>query len=393
MGFASGAVSFRRFAVTGKGPKAVSEAMLEQLAEHALRPSDLGVPAEIEYGWNGGQHVLDGGFSFEHSVFADALHFALRIDTNKVPGELKKAYLLMEEQAAAASNPSGLISKNQKRDARESVRQKIDEETRSGKFRRSKILAVLWDVPNRMLYSPASGGAFEKLAELFERTFGLSLLPLTSGSLAQRWLEPRSRRRDYEDLRPTRFVNGPNGESDQPEYPWISKGPEPKDFLGNEFLVWLWHEADARTSIVATESAGDVTVFIDKSLDLACAYGQSGYDALRGDGPSRLPEARAALRSGKVPRRAGLVLECSGQQFALSLAAETMSVTGAKLPEVEADTPRVLFEERVALLRELGKTSDALFETFLKLRASSTWEGHASVIRRWILSTKKVAAA
>jgi hypothetical protein len=393
MAFAAGAISFRRFAVVGNGPKAIDEGLLEKLSEAALRPSELGQPEEVEYGWNGGRHVLDGEFSFENNVFADALHFGLRIDTNKVPGDLKKAYQMMEEEAAASGNPSGFISKNQKRDARETVRRKIEEELRSGKFRRSKLTPILWDVSQQMLYSPASGSVFEKLGELFERTIGATLMPLTSGSLALRMLEPRGRRRDYEDLRPTRFVPGPGGEGDQPEYPWVAKGPEPKDFLGNEFLVWLWHEADARTSIVDTEAAGDVTIFIDKSLDLDCAYGQSGSDSIRGSGPSRMPEARAALRSGKVPRRAGFVLDVARQQYTLSLKAETMAVGTAKLPEVEADTPRVLFEERIALLRELAKTTDGLFETFLKLRASSAWESQANTIRRWILSSKSVAAA
>ncbi len=393
MGFASGAISFRRFAVEGKSPKQIDEGLLEKLSESALRPSELGRPEEVEYGWNGGRHVLDGDFSFENNVYADALHFGMRVDTNKVPGDLKKAYQLMEEEAAASSNPSGFISKNQKRDARETVRRKIEEEMRSGKFRRSKVTPILWDVSQQVLFSPASGGVFEKLAELFERTFGLTLTPLTSGSVALRLLEPKGKRRDYEDLRPTRFASGPEGEGQYPEYPWVAKGPEPKDFLGNEFLVWLWHEADARTSIVDTEAAGDVTIFIDKFLDLDCAYGQSGSDSLRAQGPSRMPEARAALRSGKVPRRAGLILDVARQQYTLSLKAESMAVGSAKLPEVEADTPRVLFEERIALLRELGKTIDGLFETFLKIRASSAWEGQANAIRRWITTAKSVAAA
>src|SRR5580698_2932247 len=99
MGFASGTVSFRRFAIIGKSPNRVDESVLEKLSEHALRPGELGVPDEIEYGWSGGRHVLDGQFSFEHNVFADSLHFGLRLDTNKVPGPLKKAWTLMEEEA------------------------------------------------------------------------------------------------------------------------------------------------------------------------------------------------------------------------------------------------------------------------------------------------------
>ena len=394
MGFPAGPIRFRRFAVVGHGPSALDQDLLDQASEHALRPGELGVPEEIEYGWGGGRHVLDAQFSFEHNVFADALHLALRIDTNKVPGELKKAWQHMEEEAVAAGNPSGFISKNQKREVRDTVRRKADDELRTGRFRRSKLVPVLWDLPAQMLYCAASGATFEKLAELFERTFDLKLQPLTSGSLALRLLEPQGRRRDYEDLRPTRFVHGPGAEGEYPEYPWIAKGPEPKDFLGNEFLLWLWHELDDRSGVLKTESAGEVTLFIDRSLDLDCAYGQTGRDALRGDGPSRMPEARDALRSGKLPRKAGFVCEAFGQPFTFMLDAETLSLASAKLPDVEdADSARAVFEERIALLRDLCKALDAVFQAFLKQRASSAWEGQVGGIRKWILEPQKKTVA
>src|SRR5205085_130398 len=147
----------------------------------------------------------------------------MRVDTNKVPGDLKKAYQLMEEEAVAAGNPSGFISKNQKRDVKDVVRRKLDEDMRSGRFRRSKLVPVLWDLPTQTLYAAATGATYEKLAEMFERTFELKLVPITAGSLALRLLEPRGRRRDYEDFRPTRFVNGPEGEGQLPDYPWTAK--------------------------------------------------------------------------------------------------------------------------------------------------------------------------
>src|SRR5207248_3705214 len=129
-------------------------------------------------------------------------------------------------------------------------------------------------------------------------------------------------------------------------YPWVAKGPEPKDFIGNEFLLWLWHELDHRDGTIKTPDGKEVSIFIDRSLDLDCAYGQTGRDGLRGDGPTRMPEARDALRSGKVPRKGGLVVDAGGQQYALTLSGESLSVDGAKLPDVpDADSPRVLFEE------------------------------------------------
>ena len=295
--------------------------------------------------------------------------------------------------SAAATNPSGFISKNQKRDAREIVRRKIEEELRTGRFRRSKLLPIVWDLPSGTLYCAASGSALEQLLELFERTFGLTLQPLSAGSIAIRLLEPKGRRRDYEDMRPTRSVYGSDGESQQPEYGWVVKGPEPKDFLGNEFLLWLWHETENNDGDVST-SGGEVSVLFDRSLDLDCAYGQSGKASLRATGPTHMPEARDALRTGKVPRKAGMVLDVSKMQFSLTFNPESFSIGAARLPDVEeAETPRVVFEERIGLLRELSKSLDGMYESFLKVRASSSWEGQSNVIRRWIKQAGKPVAA
>ena len=395
MGFPSGSFSFRRFAVVGnEHPEAIDQDLLDKLSEHALVPGEIGIPQEAEYGWSGGRHVLDQVFSFENNVYAgETLHFALRIDSNKVPGDLKRAYTMIEEEAVAATNPSGFISKNQKRDVRDSVRRKMDDELRSGRFRRSKLLPILWDLPTQTLYCNASGKTLEMLMEIFERTFGLALMPLSSGSLALRLLEPQGRRRDYEDMRPTRFVHGPEGESQWPEYPWVLKGPEPKDFLGNEFALWLWNQTEAKEGVIET-SAGDVSILIDRSLDLDCAYGQTGKDSLRATGPSRMPEARDAIRTGKLPRKSGIVMDINNIQYSFTLNFETFALGTLKLPDIEdAETPRVVFEERIALLRDVTKTLDAMFETFLSSRAGSSWEGQTSSLRRWALQSPSKAVA
>ncbi|MDB5322326.1 MAG: hypothetical protein JWN40_3957 [Phycisphaerales bacterium] len=387
MGFDSGSITFRRFAVVGEFPAQVNEQTLEKIAEHALKPGEFGVE-ETEYGWNGGRHIFDDQFSFENNVFADCLFFALRIDSNKVPGTVKKAYTLIEEAAIARKNPSGFISKSQKKEAKETVAQKIEEDMKSGKFRRSKIIPLLWDLANQTVYCTAAAANFEKFAEIFERTFKCELQPLSAGSLGQRLLVENGKRRDYEDLKPTRFAFGPEGEGQHPDYPWVAKGPEPKNFLGNEFLLWLWHHADAKDGEVATKTAGAVSLLFDRLLDLDCTYGATGKDALRGTGPTRMPEAKDALRTGKVPRKAALTIHAQGNQFDFTFNPEQFLVASAKLPDIDdVDSPRALFEERIALLRDLAKTVDAMYQAFLAVRASSAWEGQATTIRKWIQAT------
>jgi hypothetical protein len=391
MGFDSGSISFRRFAVVGPQPDSIDQALLDKLAGNTLRPPDAAPPQDIEYGFSGGRHIFDDSFSFQNNVFAEALHFALRIDTNKVPPEVIKAYKLIEEDAAAKENPSGFISKRQRQIARETAQRHIEDELRSGKYRRSRLVPILWDFPSAMLYCNPNSKSEQALHEIFDRVLDLELVPLSSGRLAHRFFAAQGKNRDVEDVKPTRFVVPSEDENKSAEYPWVAKAREAKDFLGNEFLVWLWNQAFAHEGALKTDG-GELTVFFDKLLDLDCCFGNSGRDILRGDGVTRMPEAMDGLRSGKVPRKAGLIIESAGSQFTLTLSGESLGATSLQLPKVEdADNPRVLFEERVDLLRDLCKAIDSLYMTFLKLRTSSGWEGHVGAIRKWIMHSTRRA--
>jgi hypothetical protein len=383
MPFSSGTLSFRRFAVVGKTPKSIDQDLLDALKEHAIRPREIGVPEEIEYGWCGARHILDSVFSFENTVFADGLHFALRIDTNKVPAEVKSAYRILEEESLSASNASGFLSRAQKREAKQSMGRKIDDELRSGKYRRSKLYPVLWDIEQGVLYCNISAPGAEKLLELFDRTFDLRLEQLSSGALALRKLEKSGKRREYEDAKPTRFAPGPEGDSQQPDYPWVMKGDQSKDFFGNEFLLWLWHASESAGDIAT--AVGAVNVVLERTLDLDCAYGATGRDTFRAAGVTRMPEAIAGLRTGKVPRRAGVTMHACGMQVTFALSAEHLAISGLVLPNVEeADSERVLFEERIAMLRTFSSAIDALYGAFLEVRASSKWTGVKNGLRKWI---------
>lgn len=393
MAFSSGLMSFQRFAVIGQGPSAVSEEVLEKIAEHRIQEADGVVPDDESWGWCGGRHLLDGEFSWEANVFNDCIHLGLRIDTHKPPADLKQAYILLEEQASASN---GFISKSQKRDAKDAAMRKLDDEKRSGRFRKSKLAPVLWDVGRSTLYGPTGAGAQEKLFELFDRTFGLSLVPLTAGNLALRRLEGTGRRRDYEDARPTRFVVSPQGESHAAEYPWVAKGPQAKDFFGNEFLAWLWFMAETNAGGVDVDrggAGGAVDVHIDRMLDLDCVFGLSGRDTLKGDGPTHMPEARHALGTGKVPRKMRVVLDAAGL-FDLTVSGESMVISGLRVPDIDdADSPRVLFEERINLLRDFCETLDGLFDAFLKVRAGGRWTAVTGQMRDWIGRNLARAAA
>ena len=232
------------------------------------------------------------------------------------------------------------------------------------------------------------------LAELFQRSFGLDLIPVSAGSQALRAMEPHGHRQAYENLRPTRFVLGPEGDSQHPEYPWVLKGPEPKDFLGNEFLLWLWHEADANDGMVKLGHGREAAYVIDRQLDLDCAYGLSGKDGLRGDGPGRMPEAREGVRMGKVPRKAGLLLNLDGDDYSLGFNPESFAIASAKLPEIEkAESPRHEFEERIGQMRDLCRGLDEMFEAFLKVRTGAKWTECVADVAKWADGPAKICTS
>jgi len=391
MGFDSGSISFLKYAVVGQSPKMADEDLLKKLEDNALKPSDMGLPVDVEYGWAGPRHVMDQSFDFEHCVFNDCVYFAMRIDTSKIPSEMKHAWSVIEEEAAAKGNPSGFISKQQKKLVKDSVERKMDEELRSGRYRRSKLVPLLWDVPAGIVYGPSSISVREKLMELFNRTFDLELHALTSGNVGIRELERRGKRREYEDFLPTRFAKSPEDPDAPAEYPWTAKGDGAKDFLGNEFLLWMWHEATMRGGSIKTP-AGEITIMFDRTLQLDCVFNHTGKETLAAAGPTRLPEAIDGLRTGKVPRKAGLIVDWAGEQYNLTLTGESLAIGSLKLPAVEeADTPRTLFEERITLLRDFNKGLDSLYDTFLTARASG-WNTSVVNLQKWIASHVKPIA-
>jgi hypothetical protein len=387
MGFKTGSIAFRRYTTLGTVPATPTEELVAQFHEHVLQPAELGGGVEeIEYGWGGGRHVLDKEFTFGSNVFNEAMLFGLQVDRNKVPTELKKAWKEIESEILAKQNPSGFLSKLQKKEVRETVERKADEDLRTGKHRRSKITEVLWDLANGSLYSPASGATFEKLAEIFERTTKAELQPVNASSIAQAYLPTTT----YEDLRPTAFADNPSGdEKTSPEYPWVARNAYPKAFLGNEFLVWLWYVADAHDGEVKINLPGgrktELTFMFDKVLELECSYGQGGRTAARGAGPSKSPEARQALTRGKVPRKAYLAVHVDGEQFEFTFDPELFKYSGVRLPAVDnAETERAVIDARIASLANLTKAMESLFKAFLGIRRDhGMWAVVTNDIREW----------
>ncbi len=393
MPFRSGSVSYARLKTIGSAPGAATQDVLDALAANTIsQAGELAV--ETQFGWTTGLHLYDTNFDRDSVVVGPCLLLGMRLDTNKVPADIRRAYRAMAESARSHGSESGFLSKREKREAAEEVEERCREDLSAGRFRRSKQLPICWDLERGLLFAPAFGeAASSALMDLFRATFDCKLEPLSAGSVALDVLAAKGMMRNYEDLRPSPFTKPPAGATDDaaegahstPPIPWSSAGPQPSDFLGNEFLIWLWHECEANEGLIDTD-AGRVALVMDRLLDMECAWEATGKQSLLASGPTRLPEAAAALLHGKWPRKAGLLLALGAEEYSLTLQADRFLVTGLKLPKPEqpAETPRDQLEDRLAQLREVDEALVGLFRAFLQQRVGHGWATTRGRISAWI---------
>jgi hypothetical protein len=385
MGFLSGRVNFIRYHVAGRAPKLFGPEHLERLAAHAIGKQRQLSGDGIEAGWIAGDHILDARFELAKNVINDTLHFELRVDTQKVPPDLLRAYTQVELEAAAAGNPSGMPSARQKREARQAARERLETEAGDGRFLRRKSYPVLWDSQsNELLVGASSEAVVDRLHGLFQQTFGHCFERIGAGQRAFLLAELREQTRGVDDASPSVFA--PGGAAG--ELAWLPDEAS-RDFLGNEFLLWLWYVLEEESDTIELSDGSEVAVMMARTLVLECPRGQHGKESISSDSPPRLPEARRAIQAGKLPRKTGLTLVRHDRQYELTLHAETLAVSGARLPAPEEEDDRARLEERINLLRHLLETLDLLFDAFGRRRTGGSWSRDLGKIKKWLQSDKK----
>ncbi len=380
MGFFTGRSSFVRFRVKGPSPRLFGPEHLERLDACAIGKQKVASPDGIEVGWTAGDHVLDRTFSLEKNIVNDTLHFSLRVDVNKLPSDLLRAYLQEELQAMTAANPGRRPSVKQRREAKANALQRLEAEAKDGRFLRRKVFPILWDAPsNELLVGTTSAGALDRLHALFEQTFGQGFEPLGAGRLAFQLAQTRGQMRQVDDARPSPFVPGQS----PTEMAWLPDEGS-RDFLGNEYLLWLWYVLDVEGDTVTLSDGGEVALMLSRTLVLECPRGTHGRETISSESPTRLPEARKAIQAGRLPRKVGMTLVRHEQQYDLTLQAETLAISGAKLPAPEASEDRARLEERMTQVRHLLETLDLLYDAFCQRRCSENWTRELNRMQRWL---------
>lgn len=388
MSFLTGTSTFTRFSVKGNRPRTWGDEQLELLRKFAAGTKAAGALAagpSAQIGWAAGGHLLDTAFDELKQIYPDHLLFEMRVDTHKLPADLLKAYYEIDLAALAKCNPSGKPTRANKKEAKASAAHRLREEA-AGSHQfiiKRKCIPFAWDNVSHELYvGTASAKHLERAVTLFQETFpGAELTCLDAGGMALK----RDAKAANEDL--SDFVPG----VENPKRPAFCPGDHP-NFLGNEFLLWLWYVTTTDTDTIKLADASEVVVFFSGGIKIEDPRAQTGRGTLNSDSAPRLPEARTAVRHGKLPRNAAITLVRNDDQFSFILKAEQFAVTQCKLPKPPADMKltRTREERRLQNLHDLGETLDLLYGQFLEMRLSNGWERELKNIRGWLKSGEAV---
>ncbi len=390
MAFFNGRASFLRFRVDGPAPRLFGEEHLERLAEFQAGRNRLASADGIEVGWTGGEHVLDVDFQLAKNIVNDMLTFELRVDVEKLPTDLLKAYYSVELKALAAGNHSGLPSARQKREAKENARDRLEQEGKDGRFKRRKCIPVVWDrLTNEVLFGATSLTHIDRLVSLFHQTFHFTLEAVTAGRRAYSLAELHQTTRNVDDCKLSLFIPDVTPE----EAGWIADDSS-RDFVGNEFLMWLWFNSEGESDTIKVADNSEITYMIARTLTLECPRGQTGHETISHEGPSRLPEAKRAIQSGKLPRKLGLTLVRHAYQYELAIHAETLGIGSAKFPNPPEDIKdgRAKLEERADRVRHLIETLDLLYDAFGTQRFGKQWSDTLPRMQKWLAREERRAA-
>ncbi len=389
MGFFNGRVTFTRYQCSGSPPALFGPEHIGRLVENAAGRQRLASADGIEVGWSAGDHILDTRFDLAKNIINEQLFFALRIDTQKLPSDLLKAYYQVDLEALIANNPSGRPSLRQKREAKESARDRLEHEAKDGRFLKRKAIEVIWDrLTNEVYFGTTSVTNIDRLVTLFKNTFDVSFEAVTSGRRAFQLAELHQHSRNVDDAAPAVFVPGLSAT----DVAWVLDEGS-RDFVGNEFVLWLWFYTETQSDTIKLNDESEVTIMLARTLTLECPRGQTGHETITHEGPTRLPEARRAIQSGKMPRKVGMTLVRHGAQYEFTLHAETLGIGSARMPASEEEEDRARLDDRATKLRDLIETLDLLYDAFGQVRFGPEWSKELAKMQKWLRREEKTQAS
>lgn len=161
-------------------------------------------------------------------------------------------------------------------------------------------------------------------------------------------------------------------------------------FLGNEFLTWLWFVIDTDKEEFSDLSKTPFSFIVGNRIVFENIVEENTIETvtIKGDNAG-LEEGLLALKKGSVVTDLSLTLTYLEQTWSFNLKGESFNISGFKHPETEKIEKKEDIEgallEKVYLYGKAVELITIVFNMFLKLRISDTWDKEiVPEIKKWI---------
>jgi hypothetical protein len=154
------------------------------------------------------------------------------------------------------------------------------------------------------------------------------------------------------------------------------------DYLGQEFLTWLWWRSSARPDFRHPDGS-EVYVHVDEYLELRGERGAARKTVLRSGVPGASAEGKAALRGGKTVAAVRLLFARGEEEAAFTLRGEDLDVSALRLPAPEGNDAEERLAASLERVERLYRDLDLCLRTFLEVRCSPRWDEEVSALRAW----------
>lgn len=178
-----GSLTYARFFVTGELPKDFRERFMRAIRLRAMKPLEADDDATERSGWCAIGEPFDVDLHYDGVFFNSYINLGFRTDRWVIPGPLLRARLREAESAYLLKRGKERLSRSEKTELKEVVARKL----RKQFVPVTRAVDVSWCLEDGVVrfFSQATRPSADMTA-LFQKTFGLELLPEAPYTLADR---------------------------------------------------------------------------------------------------------------------------------------------------------------------------------------------------------------
>lgn len=164
------------------------------------------------------------------------------------------------------------------------------------------------------------------------------------------------------------------------------------EFLGSEFLTWLWYKSETNLGAFHIKDTGDIELWFYDNIKLEKGRESEKESIICTGATSDLKEAKLGLNTGKKLKEARIKIIINDEEWFLTLDSKFLDFKQLKTPKIDKLSSQkdehdedAHFYEKVFLIEKALSVIDNLFISFMEERVDDKWY-HISIpaIKKWI---------